>query len=203
MNKQILMGALPLLVALGAFSLTGCGGGDDDSGSPFSGGDDSRATSESTQPAGDNGDDSSDSGGFGFGTGTAKVTIGDKTYEFDLTSGFVVCQNVFDAIQVSGPAKDDDNVTLDMWIPPTNWDTYDDNRYDPPRVEVTDDSTNEDWVADPNSSYQIDAGKSQVDSYEKDGLTASGSATFVDAYLTFTGGDPQPVQGSFEVSCAE
>ena len=93
MNKQILMGALPLLVALGAFSLTGCGGGDDDGGSPFSGGDDSGATSESTQPAGDSGDDSRRlAAASGSAPALAKVTIGDKTYEFDLTSGFVVCQ---------------------------------------------------------------------------------------------------------------
>ncbi len=199
MNKQILMGALPLLVALGAFSLTGCGGDDDDGGSPFSGGDDSGATSESTQPSGDNGDDSGTSGGFGFGTGQAKVTIGDKTYEFDLTSEFVVCQSVFDAIQVSGPAKDDENVTLDMWIPPTNWETYDDNRYDPPRVEVTDDNTNEDWVANPESAYGLAEGASQVDSYDKDGNTASGSATFANVYSSGS----ESVQGTFEVSCAE
>lgn len=207
MRRLTVWGAWLTLVALGLAALTACGGDDD------GGGDDggatqpaATATSDSTD-SGDAGADSGStdagSGGSDFGTGTAMVTIGDQQYEFDLTSGFTVCRDVFDAIQVSGSSADDSDVDIHMWIPPTNWDTYDDERYDPPSIRVTDDTNNHDWVANPNTTYNVEEGKSQVDSYDKDGLTASGSATFFDGYALLRGEDAQPVQGSFEVGCNE
>jgi hypothetical protein len=42
------------------------------------------------------------------------------------------------------------------------------------------------------------AGLSQVDSYEKDGLAASGSATFANTWDS----EAESVQGSFQISCA-
>ena len=194
---------MPLLVA----GLSACGGDDDDSNgdaSPATGGsaDDGNA-SDNSADNGDGATDSGNSGAFNFGAGKAVVTIGDTTFEFDLKTGSAVCRDVFGGLQVSGKSSDDENVKLDMWIPPTNWDTYDDNRYDPPSVEVEDDTENKDWVADQNSGYQIEAGKGQVDSYEKDGLKASGKATFTDVYALLGGGSAETIQGTFEVSCEE
>ena len=63
-------------------------------------------------------------------------------------------------------------------------------------------------TGDDNASWRADAawaqendkvGMSQVDSYEKDGLTASGSATFANSWDA----DAESVQGTFEISCAE
>jgi len=182
-------------------------GDDQDNASDNGAGDSDDGADDGDDDAGDSdcddgSDDSNDSGGFDFGAGKAVVTVGDKTFEFDLTSGSAVCRDVFGGLQVGGRSTDDENVTLDMWIPPTNWDTYDDNRYDPPSVEVEDDTSNKDWVADLNSAYEIEEGKSQVDSYEKDGLRASGTATFTDVYALFSG-SAETVQGTFEVSCEE
>ena len=203
LRLTIVLGLVALLFA----GLSACGGDDDDNGedtSPAaerSGDDEDNANDDSGNDDGT--EDNDDSGGFDFGAGTAVVTIGDRTFEFDLTSGSAVCRDVFDAIQVSGKSTDDENVTLSMWIPPSNWDTFDDNRYDPPSVEVEDDTNNNQWIADPNSPYEIDGGNSQVDSFEKDGLRASGTATFTDAYALLRGESLEPVQGTFEVSCEE
>jgi len=88
-------------------------------------------------------------------------------------------------------------------IPPLDWETYADGRYDPPSVELKITSTAEDnarWRADAGWAQENDkAGMSQVDSYQKDGLTASGSAMFANAW----NGEAESVQGSFEISCAE
>jgi hypothetical protein len=131
------------------------------------------------------------------------VTVGDTRYEFDLTSGFVVCRDVFGGMQVAGPSADSEDVTIDAWIPPTNWETFDDGRYDPPSLSISDDTANTKWVADPGRTelFANFPEESMVDSYEKDGLAASGTATFIDEYALLRGETPEPVQGTFEIAC--
>lgn len=136
---------------------------------------------------------------FDFGTGIARVTIGDTAYEFDLTTGFTVCQDVFGGLQVAGNnASGDANV--DMWIPPADWESYTDGRYDPPAIIVEDDTLNARWIADPKRVDLIPEWppESKVDGYSKDGNAATGSATFVDDYAI---DDIEPVEGTFEVAC--
>lgn len=88
-------------------------------------------------------------------------------------------------------------------IPPLDWESFDDGRYDPPAVDLEITSTGDDnarWRADAAWAQENDkVGMSQVDSYEKDGLTASGSATFANAWDT----EADSVEGTFEISCAE
>ena len=71
-------------------------------------------------------------------------------------------------------------------IPPLDWESYDDGRYDPPSVELEITSTGDDnarWRADAAWAAENGVeGSSQVDAYEKDGLTASGTATFANAW---------------------
>ena len=56
------------------------------------------------------------------------------------------------------------------------------------------------WVADAGWAEEFGkVGMSQVDSYEKDGLSASGTATFSNAWNA----EAESITGSFSVSCAE
>jgi hypothetical protein len=212
--------AAPL--ALLALPLVGCGG-DDDAGSADAdatpaadeGGDDAGATTDTGDAAdaadaadgdaasGDDagGDDAGPGSEFDFGTGVARVTVGDNSYEFDLTSGFTVCRDVFGGLQVDGNAESGE-ASIDMWIPPLDWETYADGRYDPPAVTVEDDTINAKWVADAKRIEILPdfPPEAKVDSFDQDGTAAQGSATFVNEYAMFQG-PVEPVQGTFEVSC--
>ena len=82
--------------------------------------------------------------------------------------------------------------------------------YELPNIEVTDEETNQQWMAGGNFDWMQDPpkpGESQVDSYTNDGSTASGTATFIDIRaLTISGFSqsdrPEPVKGTFELHCA-
>ena len=89
-----------------------------------------------------------------------------------------------------------------MWIPPADWESYSDGRYDPPAVIVEDDDLNTRWIADPNRVELLPdwPPESKVDSYEKEGNAASGSANFVDDYALEA---VESVSGTFEVACEE
>lgn len=106
-------------------------------------------------------------------------------------------------IDAGGEVADDHDIDGELTIPPLDWETYEDGRYDPPAVELQITSTGEDnarWRADAAWAQENDkGGMSQVDAYEKDGLAASGTATFANAWDSET----ESVQGSFEISCSE
>lgn len=141
---------------------------------------------------------------------TVIVTIGGTTYEFDATPGTITeCKpDFFGAFFVNGGSEDGDSVSL--LLPPPD----DPNFEGPPSVRVNVNNGGPDYTADPsileNGTYSdvIDEGDSQVDSFTIDGNTARGTATFIDEQQIFaalggTAGDPEPIQGSFEVTCAE
>ncbi len=203
------------LLALLVGGLAACGGDDDDGENPFvpgvnqdSDNDDTDADSNGDDPDGDADDDSSSLPQFGDG-GTAVVTIDGERYEAILSNRTVngrdtigFCRDVFGGLQIQGYAETDDGrvVQVEMWIPPTDWESYDDGRYDPPTLEI---SINDaegprlaNWLADQeHTTFQ---GNSQVDDYELEGTRASGSVTFTDEFSR----EPRPVaQGTFEVNC--
>jgi len=62
-----------------------------------------------------------------------------------------------------------------------------------------------DWIANPEHAdlNGIPAGSSQVDSYEIDGDTITGTATFYEENSSYGDGDLVVEQGTFEVTCAE
>lgn len=62
-----------------------------------------------------------------------------------------------------------------------------------------------DWIANPEHAdlNGIPAGSSQVDSYEIDGDTVTGTATFYEENSSYGDGDLVVEQGTFEVTCAE
>lgn len=138
-----------------------------------------------------------------FGSGSGSITLGGETFELAIGPGTGLCRDVFDIIQASGQVTDGRDIEGEFMIPPLDWETYDDGRYDPPSVGLEITSTGDDnarWRADADWATESGIeGRSQVDSYEKDGLTASGTATFANAWNT----DAESMEGSFEVSCVE
>jgi hypothetical protein len=148
-----------------------------------------------------------------FGDGLAVVVVGDTTYEFSLggnsevggTTYIGVCQELFGLIQASGYDTQGRAITVEMEIPPEDWQSDDDVDFDPPRIEIEDDENDGGWVADASDSLNGSelAGVSQVGEFTSDGTRAAGTATFVEVEPF---GAPvegaEPIDGSFEVGCA-
>ena len=195
--------------------MAACGGGDDDA-SPA--GEDQPAAAEpaaepaadepATEPADDEPADEPDtatdeSPSSGLDENTAIVTIGDKTYEIDVTpSAIQRCDpNFFGAFWALGGMGGNG---VEMLLPPPG----DPNFEDAPYIKVSDEDLDIEWIANPDQEMAgVEAGESQVDTFTVDGLRVTGTATFVDlnASFAFQGGvgdEPQPVTGTFEVLCA-
>jgi hypothetical protein len=142
------------------------------------------------------------------GTNVAVVTIGEHRYEFDVTPGAIQrCDpDFFAAFWAIGAAPDGSGLWL--LLPPPG----DPNHEDPPTVEVSDETNDLDWVANPENSAlgllpDAEPGQSQVDSWDVDGNTVTGTATFIEENAVFgavggVGDAPEPVVGTFEVVCA-
>jgi hypothetical protein len=139
------------------------------------------------------------------------VVLGDERFDFgsatetsDSETYLGLCQEFFGVIAANLHLTDGREITVDMEIPPVDWDTYADGRYSPPRIEISIEDPNETWIADTEwaTANDID-GLSQVDTFERDGISAIGTATFVEQVSVLTGQPSEPVQGTFEVRCAE
>jgi hypothetical protein len=215
MNWSLRTTAVLALLALLLAALAACGGDDDDDngGGVFPGSNDDSNGSDSSGDDGEDEDDDDDEGGlptFGAG-GTARLTLGDETFEPILanrtvngTEQFGFCRVIFGALQIFGYAETDDGriVEVEMWIPPTDWESYDDDRYDPPQIEIDIEDMEgfkqANWLADQeNETFR---GNSQIDDYEMEGTSASGTVTFTDEFSR----EPRPVaQGTFEVECEQ
>ena len=226
------MRRLKVLVAVSALALAACGGGDDDSSeepadeparSAVSEPDteaDAEADADADADA-DTGEDESSEGDGGsaedlladldFGDGLARVIVGDTQYEFALggtsevggTTYIGVCQTLFGLIAGGGYDAAGGDVTIDFEVPPPDWETYDDGRFDgsAPRIaiEFGDDGG---WIADVESAAP--AGSSQIDEWQSDGQQASGTATFIELApwgQPVEGG--QVVSGTFELGCGD
>jgi hypothetical protein len=201
------------MLALLFAGLVSCGGDDDDDApsqdqpGDGSNGDDSGDDDSGDDDSGDDNGDDDGGTGLDFGSGMAVVTIGDERFEFEITGDLAsgVCREVFGALQVAATSSDGRDITLSMIIPPEDWATYDDNRYEPPAIGILDDSEQirRDFQANEALEEFQGSGMSQVDSFELDGLTASGTATFIDSWALVLGNDAEPVQGTFALDCTE
>jgi len=206
-------------LAVVALVMIACGGGDDDANS--AGAEQPAAAEPATEPAGDEpatepaADESSsepadepdaaadEAPSSGVAENTAIVTIGDKTYEIDVTASAIQrCDpNFFGAFWVLGGIGGNG---IDMLLPPPG----DPNFEDAPYINVGDEERDIEWVANADREMAgVDPGESQVDTFTVDGLRVTGTATFVDlnesyAFQGGVGDEPQPVPGTFEVLCA-
>ncbi len=169
------------------------------------GDDTTTTTAASTDDGGDSGSDASGD------TEYAIVTIGTETYEADMSGSLAACIALGGAVGGVGQIIEPGSGTIDMTIPPENWESSADD-WDPPsiRVDLGEDENGVpiDWRAGGEivESFPDLAGKSQVDSFAVDGATASGTATFIDFFQVQMAGtgqvdDPEPVEGTFEINC--
>lgn len=211
------------LVAAASLLLIGCGGdGDSSETRPDAG-----ATDDTTKGESDTGgsaDGQADAGSEGdvgdlvddldFGDGTARVTVGDVDYEFVLGGSesaggktFIgTCQELFGLITGNGFVSGDPETTIDFEIPPPDWESYDDGRFDSsePRIEIElgDDGG---WAADLTLATNRPEmeGQSQIDEWTLDGAVAVGTATFIEMEpFSAPVEGAMPVEGSFEIGCA-
>ncbi|MCD9624872.1 hypothetical protein [Rhabdothermincola salaria] len=207
------MAVIVLVVAATA----GCGGDGDDADGSGAGaaGDVTDVVDGSSADDGDgeSGDDEMQDviDGLDFGDGGARVTIGNTTYEFELggnstvgsTTYMGVCQTLFGMIAGTGYDTEGRAITIDFEIPPPDWETYEDGRFEdsPPRIEIENSDDDTGWLAG-QTRAGLDAGSSQIVDWESDGDRASGTATFV---AMEPWGAPvegaEPVTGSFELGC--
>lgn len=202
MRRLALLSVLALLIAA-------CGGdsGDDtaatqaDTGSDTTTAQESDPESESpdTTAAPSGGDDdgsSSDVDGIGVGT----VTIGGETFEFGDAGqpGLQCMPEAFGVAFLAALQRTDGDGGINLGIP---FPGEEDTAGIMPELQVSADDAewfaNEEWAAE----RDIPAGSSQVDSYEIDGNTIRGTATFYNRDSQF--GEPEEIEtGTFEVTCA-
>jgi hypothetical protein len=190
---------LGVLGATAAVALTGCGGGDD----PVGG------DAQEADASADAGVD--DGAAEGSGEVSAVVTIGDEEFVGEETRS---CISLGGAVEGIFYAADGD-VEIEIEIPPEDWEEDDQSDWSPPSVVVTDERPDPRvaWQSGtaqfmPGSEVEDEdyAGVAVVDSFTVDGSSASGSATYIDDQaLVQARADgtpiPEPVGGSFEISC--
>ncbi len=150
-----------------------------------------------------------------FGDGLARVTIGDTSFEFVLggnesangTTYIGVCQELFGLLNGGGFVSGDPQIGIEFTIPPPDWESFGDGRYDNsmPRIEI-DLGDSGGWAADMSLTERFPgaAGESQIDQWTLEGSVAKGTATFI-AMESFSApvDGSAGVEGSFEIGCEE
>lgn len=219
-----------IAIAISVSVLAACSGGDDDASEPApaaTGADDDaapEASDDTTVEASDGGtgddagpdtveasaepasaDEPAPPPDAEDGDNIATVTIGDDTWEIDVTPGAVQrCDsNYSGAFWALGGDAD---AGIELLLPPPDDPNFDESA----RVMLTvmTDGNEIQWVADPAIGIDgVDEGESQVDDYTINGNSVGGAATFIDrgasfAFQSGTGEEPEPVPGSFSVTCA-
>jgi hypothetical protein len=162
---------------------------------------DAPAATTTTAPPAAEGEEST-----GGDVSTGSATVAGETYEF-LDTGFpgLQCEpSSFGVAFIAGLQSAEENngvigsITVGIPFP-----GQEETAGILPAVIVSDGET--EWIADPEHAELngIPTGSSQVDSYEIDGNTISGTATFYEESSSFTGNEADLVveQGSFEVTC--
>ena len=181
-----------------------CGGDDNSSAAPSPSGAAGSSDAAPTAAVGDGGSGGSSGQSSELGSDTGTVTIGDETWEFDVS---VLRLSAFGAYGAAGKAVDGSDIDVELDLPPNDWETRADRAdWQAPSIRVGDDENDKDWVAggDLVSSMQgVQPEMSQVTSFKIDGSKASGTAVFIDSYTVLRCETPEPVEGTFEFSCDE
>jgi hypothetical protein len=148
-----------------------------------------------------------------FGSGTAVVELAGERYEFDMSTREIgedifvgACRGIYGAIQARGRVTDDRAITVEMELPPVDWEAKPEYGFDPPSIALEDADSGSVWVAD--STYTEFLGTevenpSLVVLTENDGLVAMGTAVFVDGQALDRGEAVEPLEGTWELRCDE
>lgn len=200
-----------VLAVLMALLAAACGGGEssEDDGATTTTSPTSTTTGDApatTTTTTEDGDDPAPPAGD---VNVATVSIDGTEYVFDVTPDAIYrCDpNFFGAFWAIGVSADGSGGSLELLLPPEGDENFD----DPPAVKVTDDANDLEWRADPEfwATYDQLAGLPiGVDSWEVDGSSVTGTATFLEsnagyAFIGGTGEEPTPVPGTFSVTCAD
>jgi hypothetical protein len=148
-----------------------------------------------------------------FGSGTAVVELAGERYEFDMSSREIgedifvgVCRGIFGAIQATGRVTDDRAITVEMELPPVDWEAKPEYGFDPPSISLEDADSGSVWVADATYTEFLGTeveNPSLVVLIENDGLVATGTAIFVDGQALDRGEAVEPLEGTWQVRCDE
>ena len=146
-----------------------------------------------------------------FGSGTAVVELAGERYEFDMSTREIgedifvgTCRGIFGAIQANGRVADDRAITVEMELPPLDWEAKPEYGFDPPSITLEDADSGTVWVADPTYTEFLGTeveNPSLVVLTENDGLVATGTAIFVDGQALDRGEAVEPLEGTWEVRC--
>lgn len=146
-----------------------------------------------------------------FGSGTAVVELAGERYEFDMSSRQIgedifvgMCRGIFGMIQASGHVTDERAITVEMELPPVDWEAKPEYGFDPPSIALEDTDSGVIWVADPTYTELLGTevvNPSLVVLTENDGLIATGTAVFVDGQALGRGEAVEPLEGVWEVRC--
>lgn len=203
------------LVTMLLVAACGGGAGDEGTGEPASdgngdqtattvgGGDESGQTSTTATPASTGGDDS----GSGVDVSVGTVTVAGETYHYADTGfpGLQCMPSSFNVAFLAALRQVDENGgeldgSLVVGIP---FKGEEETAGILPELSASVGDLN--WIANQEHAdlNGIPAGSSQVDSYEIDGDTISGTATFYEENSSYGDGDLIVEQGTFEVTCSE
>ena len=195
-----------LIVAV-ALLAASCGGDDDAADAPPGAESDAdEAPADTVEPAAEpevagsdsDGGDADEAGGAG-GSNSATFTVAGEAYDFEWeASALTRCDTDFFG-GFWALASDSDGAGFEAEIWP-------DDAADPTqvsRIKVSAGDDGPDWTADPDETIgqTIADWPAQVDSFEFDGNTATGSATFVGQFAFDE--EPEGVPGTFEITCNE
>ena len=148
-----------------------------------------------------------------FGSGTAVVELAGERYEFDMSTREIgedifvgACRGIFGLIQATGRVTDERGITVEMELPPVDWEAKPEYGFDPPAITLEDADSDSVWVADPTYTEFLGTeveNPSLVVLTENDGLIAAGTAIFVDGRALERGEAVEPLEGTWEVRCDE
>jgi len=126
----------------------------------------------------------------------ATVTIGDRTYEFDATANIVGRCNpdFFGAFWVAGAGVDDPSIVLNLLLIPEDAVNHEETSTITVNAQ---DAEQHKWRADEDGGEGAQPGESRVTSFEINGNSISGTASFVDTYSQ----DRPTAEGTFTATC--
>lgn len=171
------------------------------------------AQSGETETAGDTDEPGESSGGgdlslvpegdtdlLGNPAGQGLVELSGARYDFILNSA---CQKFFGAVQAAGPLADGSDGSVDVVIPPEDWETDTEAGWDPPYVQI--ENGDESWLAELGTEHfveganiELTAEQSAVTSFTNDGSRVAGEAVF---FKRFNFETLETATGSFEFYC--
>lgn len=205
------MKRLTLVLVLGLL-VAACGGSGDESSATTTGNATAADSTVTTQPADDGASNDTtppstaapNDDGAGVEVSTGSVTVAGETLEF-LDTGFPGLQCEPESFGVAFLAalqsEEENDGVLGSMVVGIPFVGQEETAGILPAVSASNGEV--EWIADPEFAElnSVPAGSSQVDSYEIDGNTISGDATFYEANSAYSG-ELVVEQGTFEVTCA-